>query len=98
MTLVVYSVFMKDAFFKCEDEYRIAVVTTQQDSIPSRQFREVNGSFIPYIALPIDLKCVKRIGISPTHKIDFAQRSLTEFATATGVEATIFNSNVPLRY
>lgn len=89
---------MKNPLFEHENEYRIAVVRLGSNSTQQRLFREMNGAFIPYITQSIDLRDVVEVGISPTHRTDFVKRSLTELLGAKGIDAKIYNSEVPLRY
>lgn len=96
--IVRYSIFMKNPLFEHENEYRIAVVRLGSISTQQRLFREMNGAFIPYITQSIDLRDVVEVGISPTHRTDFVKRSLTELLGAKGIDAQIYNSEVPLRY
>lgn len=96
--VVRYSVFMKNPLFAHENEYRIAVIRLGANSTQQKLFREMNGAFIPYITQPIDLRDIVEIGVSPTHRTDFVTRSLKELLGAKGLDATIYNSDVPLRY
>lgn len=96
--IVRYSVFMKNPIFAHENEYRIAVVRLGSNSTQQRLFREMNGAFIPYITQPINLRDVVEIGISPTHRTEFVSRSIEELLEAKGIDASIYNSEVPLRY
>lgn len=96
--IVRYSVFMKNPVFAHENEYRIAVVRLGSNATQERLFREMNGAFIPYITQPINLLDIVEIGISPTHRTEFVTRSLEELLEAKGINATIYNSEVPLRY
>lgn len=96
--IVRYSVFMKNPLFAHENEYRIAVIRLGVNSTQQRLFREMNGAFIPYITQSIDLRDIVEIGISSTHRTEFVIRSLEELLGAKGIEATIYNSEVPLRY
>ena len=96
--IVRYSVFMKNPLFAHENEYRVAVVRLGSNSSQQRLFREMNGAFIPYITQSIDLRDVVEIGVSPTHRTEFVSRSLGELLGAKGIDATIYNSEVPLRY
>ncbi len=96
--IVRYSVFMKNPVFSHENEYRVAVVRLGTNSTQQRLFREMNGAFIPYITQSINLRDVVEIGISPTHRTDFVAKSLRELLEAKGIDAPIYNSEVPLRY
>lgn len=96
--IVRYSVFMKNPLFAHENEYRVAVVRLGSNSTQQRLFREMNGAFIPYITQSIDLRDIAEIGISPTHRTEFVTKSLEELLEAKGIDATIYNSEVPLRY
>lgn len=96
--VVRYSVFMKNPLFAHENEYRVAVVRLGSNSTQQRLFREMNGAFIPYITQSIDLRDVIEIGISPTHRTDFVSKSLRELLEAKGINAAVYNSEVPLRY
>lgn len=96
--VVRYSVFMKNPLFAHENEYRIAVIRLGANSTQQRLFREMNGAFIPYITQSIDLRDIVEIGVSPTHRTDFVTRSLKELLEAKGIDAAIYNSDVPLRY
>lgn len=96
--IVRYSVFMKNPVFAHENEYRIAVVRLGSNATQERLFREMKGAFIPYITQSIKLHDVAEIGISPTHRTEFVIRSLEELFEAKGIDATIYNSEVPLRY
>ena len=96
--LLVYSVFMKDAAFKCEDEFRIAVF--EKGAISSDlSYREKSGAFMPYIEKSIDLKSITSIMVSPTTRMDFVKRSVASMSKHYGVESLdIKNSSIPLRY
>ena len=96
--VVRYSVFMKNPLFAHENEYRVAVIRLGVNSTQQRLFREMNGAFIPYITQSINLRDVVEVGISPTHRTEFVTRSLSELLVAKGIDATIYNSEVPLRY
>ena len=96
--VVRYSVFMKNPLFAHENEYRIAVIRLGLNSTQQRLFREMNGTFIPYITQSIDLRDIVEVGVSPTHRTEFVARSLKELLDAKRIEATIYNSEVPLRY
>ena len=96
--IVRYSVFMKNPLFAHENEYRVAVVRLGSNSTQQRLFREMNGAFIPYITQSINLRDVIEIGISPTHRTDFVSKSLRELLEAKGINAAVYNSEVPLRY
>lgn len=96
--IVRYSVFMKNPLFAHENEYRVAVVRLGSNSTQQRLFREMNGAFIPYITQSINLRDVVEVGISPTHRTGFVTRSLEELLEAKGIDATIYYSEVPLRY
>lgn len=96
--VVRYSVFMKNPLFAHENEYRIAVVRLGNYANQQRLFREMNGAFIPYITQAINLCDIVEVGISPTNRSEFVSRSLNELLGAKGIDATIYNSEVPLRY
>ena len=96
--VVRYSVFLKNPLFAHENEYRIAVIRLGVNYTQQRLFREINGAFIPYITQSIDLRDIVEIGVSPTHRTGFVTRSLKELLGAKGLDATIYNSDVPLRY
>ena len=96
--IVRYSVFMKNPIFAHENEYRIAVVRLGSNATQERLFREMNGALIPYITQSINLRDIVELGISPTHRTEFVARSLEELLAAKGINATIYNSEVPLRY
>ena len=96
--LLVYSVFMKDAAFKCENEFRIAVF--EKGAVSSEvSYREKGGAFMPYIQKPIDLKSITSIMVSPTTRVDFVKRSVASMSKHFGVEdLDIKKSSIPLRY
>ena len=96
--ILVYSVFMKDSAFKCEDEFRIAVF--EKGSVPlDLCYREKSGAFMPYIEKSIDLKSITSIMVSPTTRTDFVKRSVASMSKHFGVEGLeIKNSSIPLRY
>ncbi len=96
--IVLYSVFMKDSAFKNEKEYRFAIIEVDNSKLTDKLFREVNGAFVPYISSPIDVKAIREIGISPTHRGGFVMRSLGELLAAKNITADIYTSNIPLRY
>ena len=96
--VVRYSVFMKNPLFEHENEYRVAVIRQGSNATQQRLFREMSGAFIPYITQSINLQDVVEIGISPTHRTGFVTRSLGELLEAKGIDATIYYSEVPLRY
>lgn len=97
--LVIYSVFMKDPCFSSENEYRVALISVDLVNMrQNRKFRELNGSFVPYIAQPIDIKSIQEIGISPTHKADFAKKSVIELFESKNIQISAYNSEIPLRY
>lgn len=96
--ILIYSVFMKDAAFKCEDEFRIAVLE-KGDVSADLVFREKSGAFMPYISKNIDLNSISSIMISPTTRADFVKSSVTSMSKHYGVnEIEIKNSKIPLRY
>lgn len=96
--ILVYSVFMKDASFKCEDEFRIAVFE-KGDASSERAYREKSGAFMPYIEKSIDLKSITSVMISPTTRTDFVKRSVEAMSKHFGIEVLdIKNSSIPLRY
>ncbi len=96
--ILVYSVFMKDSAFKCEDEYRIAIFEKGYVST-ELAFREKSGAFMPYISKSIDLNSIASIMISPTTRADFVKRSVASMSKHFGIEALeIKNSTIPLRY
>lgn len=96
--ILTYSVFMKDAAFKCEDEFRIAVFE-KGDTSSDIVFREKNGAFVPYISKNIDLNSISSIMISPTTRADFVKSSVTSMSKHYGIEEIeIKNSKIPLRY
>lgn len=96
--ILVYSVFMKDPAFTCENEYRIAIF--ERGPISSDlSFREKNGAFMPYITKPIDLESIVSIMISPTTRADFVRDSVSSMSKHFGIaDLEIKNSNIPLRY
>lgn len=97
--LVIYSVFMKNSCFSAEKEYRIALISVDILNMrQNRKFRELNGSFVPYIEQPIDVKSIQEIGISPTHKADFVKKGVLELFESKNIAIGVFNSNIPLRY
>ena len=96
--VVRYSVFMKSPHFAHENEYRVAVVKLGSNPTQQRLFREMNGAFIPYITRSIDLQDIIEVGISPTNRTEFVNKSLKELLEAKGINATIYSSDVPLRY
>ena len=96
--VVRYSVFMKNPLFAHENEYRIAVIRLGVNSTQQRLFREMNGTFIPYITQSIDLRDIVEIGVSPTHRTEFVTRSLNELLGVNALDTAIYNSDVPLRY
>lgn len=96
--VVLYSVFMKDSAFENEKEYRFAVIEVGNTKLADKLFREVNGAFVPYITTPIDVKAIREVGISPTHRGGFVTRSLEELLAAKKITAEIYTSNIPLRY
>ena len=96
--ILIYSVFMKDAAFKCEDEFRVAIFekgATTSDLV----FREKNGALLPYIPKSIDLKSIASIMISPTTRADFVKSSVISMSKHFGIESLeIKKSTIPLRY
>ena len=96
--ILVYSVFMKDAAFKCENEFRIAIFE-KGDISSNLKFREKSGAFVPYISKEFDLKSISSIMISPTTRADFVKRSVTSMSNHFGIkDLEIKSSNIPLRY
>lgn len=96
--ILVYSVFMKDTAFKCEDEFRIAIFE-KGDVSPELTFREKNGAFMPYISKSINPNSITSIMISPTTRADFVKRSVKSMSKHFGIESLeIKNSIIPLRY
>ena len=89
---------MKNPLFAHENEYRVAIVRLGSDASHQRFFRELHGAFIPYISKEITLQDVAEIGISPTHRSNFVGKSVQELLESKGINATIFNSEIPLRY
>ena len=96
--ILVYSVFMKDAAFKCEDEFRVAIFE-KGDVSSDLAYREKSGAFMPYIKKSIDLKSISSVMISPTTRTDFVKRSVVRMSNYFGLEdLEIKNSSIPLRY
>lgn len=94
----VYSVFMKDSAFKCEEEFRIAIFE-KGDISSDLAYREKSGAFMPYISKSIDLKSISSATISPTTRADFVKRSVESMSKYYGIERLeIKSSNIPLRY
>ncbi len=96
--IVLYSIFMKNSAFACENEYRIAIMTTDAQLLSRRKFREVKGAFVPYLSCSFDKNSIKTIGISPTHKGIFVKKSLQEYSDFNDINVEIYNSEIPLRY
>lgn len=96
--ILIYSVFMKDAAFKCEDEFRVAIFE-KGDVASDLVFREKSGAFMPYISKNIDLVSISSIMISPTTRADFVKSSVTSMSKHFGIESLeIKSSTIPLRY
>ena len=96
--ILVYSVFMKDAAFKCEDEFRVAIFE-KGDVSSDLSYREKSGAFMPYIKKSIDLKSISSVMISPTTRTDFVKRSVVSMSNYFRLEdLEIKNSSIPLRY
>lgn len=96
--ILVYSVFMKDEAFKCEDEFRVAIFE-KGDVSSDLTYREKSGAFMPYIKKSIDLTSISSVMISPTTRTDFVKRSVVSMSKHFGLEdLEIKNSSIPLRY
>lgn len=96
--ILVYSVFMKDSAFACENEYRIAIFEKGPIS-PNLSFREKNGAFMPYITKTIDLESIVSTMISPTTRTDFVRASVSSMSKHFGIEnLEIKTSKIPLWY
>ncbi len=96
--IIKYSVFMKADSYKSETEYRIAVFESGA-SQGSRQYREKNGAFLPYIEKEIDINSILSIMISPTTRADFVKSSITDLCDNYGIKnVSVKRSLIPARY
>lgn len=96
--ILVYSIFMKDEAFKCENEFRVAILE-KGDFPPDLIYREKNGAFIPFVKKSFDLKSISSIMVPPTTRADFVKqsvRSMTKHFKLENLE--VKNSTIPLRY
>lgn len=93
-----YSIFMKEPSFSSESEFRVAIF---EKGAPqgTKSYREKNGAFLPYITKNYDLNSISSIMISPTTKVDFVKRSITDLCDSYGLQDIAINhSEIPVRY
>lgn len=95
MRFFTYGVFFKDECFEPENEYRVAIVTYNDNSV---LFRNSRGAIIPYIKLPL-AKPFRSVMIGPRNKQDIVESGLQYYLRVQGlsnVETQV--SSIPLRF
>ena len=106
--LIVMGSIFKDPCFTCEKEYRLFVNLYDNDGELykieklgiTRQYRYLNGLYIPYIDLPFDYDEIKTISFSPTIQSLDQQKSVKDYVLAkTKNHSIVFmSSKIPIRF
>lgn len=95
------AVFYKDPAFKSEEEYRIALMKSN-DNQQQVQFRAQNGVIIPYIAIDFQAKLpINHVTIGPKNNVDIAKSGMEHYLRVKGYDmeqVTINKSVAALRY
>ncbi len=94
------SLFFKDSSFSAEKEYRFVFVDYRYKKVKkdiNKDYRILNGIFIPYIKLDFTSDIID--SITPSPLIDYKQCSgLCEFLKENGLNIIPSKSSIPLRY
>lgn len=102
--ILIYSSFFKAKCFSQEEEFRMAILTMDNDIKKIKyECRLSNGVFIPYIKLPIIDESgnlpIKSITIGPKNNLDIAEDGLRYFLDMNGLDDVNINrSQIPYRY
>lgn len=95
------AIFFKDAAFKSEEEYRIAIIG-RGDVTEQVKFRARNGVIIPYIEVAFEEKLpISHITIGPKNNIDIAKSGMEHYVRSKGYELekiSVSKSVAALRY
>ncbi|AYK60068.1 DUF2971 domain-containing protein [Bacillus subtilis] len=100
----ILAIFFKDSCFSQEEEYRIALLPeTWLTDYLDYTCRISNGSFIPYLTVPIhDKKAIKGLTIGPKNNMDIAKDGILKFLEINGYdhldENSVNKSKIPYRY
>ena len=93
---MLYSMFFKREYFKCENEYRFVLSILEKDAL---NFRSKNGLIIPYIKKKIeDLDFITQIMVGPTNKIDIVTNGIRELLLHNDIKIDVTKSEIPLRF
>jgi len=95
------AIFFKDATFKSEEEYRIAIIGRKEVGEQVR-FRARNGVIIPYIEVEFKEKLpISHITIGPKNNIDIAKSGIEHYVRSKGYnleQISVSKSVAALRY
>lgn len=103
--LMILMVFIKNPAFSPEEEYRIALFD-YADVHGEKQFpkllkvehRSKNGSVIPFVKIPYDIKIIKKVIVSPLDGDTESINHIEHILSSNGIHPSIERSNIPLRY
>lgn len=96
--IISYSIFFKHASFAPEEEFRIALTTSENVDV---QFRSNGEVIIPYIKLEFDKSDVNGIVIGPKNNSDIAENGVKTYLQKLNYslnETWVKKSEIPLRY
>ncbi|WP_298829642.1 DUF2971 domain-containing protein [uncultured Planococcus sp.] len=95
------AIFFKDATFKSEEEYRIAIIDRKEVG-EQVKFRARNGVIIPYIEVEFKEKLpISHITIGPKNNIDIAKSGIEHYVRSKGYDLeriSVSKSVAALRY
>lgn len=95
------AIFFKDAAFKSEEEYRIAIIS-RGELDGKVKFRARNGVIIPYIEVSFEEKLpISHITIGPKNNIDIAKSGIEHYVRSKGYNLetiSVSKSVAALRY
>lgn len=97
--LDICSMFFKNEAFCSEQEYRIIVnMNNLEKPYKCKDFRIINGIFIPYTKFKFNKNTINSVTISPTIKQEIIQNSLKFLLDSYDYHIDIYTSQIPIRY
>lgn len=103
--LMILMVFIKNPAFSQEEEYRIALfdyadvhAENQLPKLLKVEHRSKNGSDIPFVKIPYDIKIIKKVIVSPLDGDTESINHIEHILSSNGIHPSIERSNIPLRY
>ncbi|SOC13456.1 hypothetical protein SAMN05880501_107193 [Ureibacillus xyleni] len=96
--IISYSIFFKHASFAPEEEFRMALTTSENVDV---QFRSNGEVIIPYIKLEFDKSDINGIVIGPKNNSDIAENGVKTYLQKLNYslnETWVKKSEIPLRY